>query len=83
MLQTIHQLEASHYEEHGTYLPIDRERNADVLRLKDPPGSFVYKVILKGAGYVGVAEADLDGDGTMETWMIDQKHPEPVLVRRD
>jgi hypothetical protein len=49
----------------------------------DAPGLFEYVVIDHGNTYVALAEADLDGDGNLEIWRVDSKHPEPVLVQED
>ena len=82
-LETIYRLQASNYQEFGTYLSSDRGNTSDVLRWDDMPGRYEYVVIDHGDTYVALAEADLDGNGQLEIWRIDPKHPEPVLVQED
>ncbi len=82
-LETIYKLQQSYYQEFGTYLSSNRGNISDVLRWDDVPGIFEYVVIDQGDTYVALAEADLDGDGNIEIWRVDPKHPEPVLVQSD
>jgi len=82
-LETIHHLQLSYFDEHGTYLASDRGNTSDVLRWDDTPGVFKYSVSDNGDTYVAFAEADLNGDGFSEVWRIDSAHPEPVLVQSD
>ena len=82
-LETIHQLQQSYYRDHGTYLSSDRGNTSDVLRWDDMPGLFEYVVLDHGDTYVALAEADLDGDGELEIWRVDPRHPDPVLVQSD
>lgn len=83
ILETIHNLQGSHFQEYGTYLASGRGNTSDVLRWDDAPGLFEYVVIDHGNTYVALAEADLDGDGILEVWGVDPKHPEPILVQED
>jgi type II secretory pathway pseudopilin PulG len=83
MLETIHSLQGSYFQEYGTYLASSRGNTSDVLRWDDAPGLFEYVVIDHGDTYVALAEADLDGDGHLEIWRVDPKHPKPTLVQED
>lgn len=83
MLQCIVALEQTYRAESGTYLPIDRENNAEELQLNDVPGRFRYKVTVLADGFVAYAEADFDGDGQAEVWRVDVAQSEPVLIQRD
>ena len=83
VLQTIYELERAHLEESGTYLPIDRGSDSEILKLTDAPGPFRYRVSVSGTTFVAVAEGDLDGDGVSEVWQVDQDHPEPTLREED
>lgn len=83
LLQTIYELEQAHFKAHGTYLRIDRGKDEAVLKLEYPPGRFRYRVTVSGSSFVGLAEADLNGDGFLETWQVDAENPQPVLVKRD
>ena len=80
-LETIHQLQQSYFDEYGTYLSSDRGNTSDILRWDDIPGAFEYIVLDHGDTYVALAEADLDGDGDLEIWRVDPRHPDPVLVQ--
>ena len=82
-LELIYRLERAHLKETGTYLPIDSERNGDVLKLNDVPGRFHYRVTVEGSTFVAEARADLDGDGWHEIWYVDQETPHPVLIQQD
>lgn len=82
-LETIHRLQQAYFDEHGTYLSSDRGNISDVLRWDDMPGMFEYVVLDHGDTFVALAEADLDGDGDLEIWRVDPRHPEPVLVQTD
>ena len=82
-LETIHRIQEAHYKATGTYLSSDRGNISDVLRWDDMPGAFEYVVLDHGDTYVALAEADLDGDGAIEVWRIDPRHPDPVLVKSD
>lgn len=82
-LELIYRLERVHLKEYGTYLPIDREKNGEILKLDKVPGRFRYRVTVEGSTFVAEARADLDGDGLPEVWYVDQETPEPVLIQQD
>ena len=82
-LELIYGLERAHLKEYGTYLPIDREKNGEILKLNDVPGRFRYRVAVEGSTFVAEARADLDGNGRQEVWYVDQETPEPVLIQQD
>ena len=82
-LELIYGLERAHLKEFGTYLPIDREKNGEILKLDVVPGRFRYRVTVEGSTFVAEARADLDGDGRHEVWYVDQETPEPVLIQQD
>ena len=82
-LELIYRLERVHLKENGTYLPIDRENNGEILKLDEVPGRFRYRVTVEGSTFVAEARADLDGDGRQEVWYVDQETPEPVLIQQD
>lgn len=82
-LELIYVLERTHLKEYGTYLPIDREKNGEILKLDEVPGRFRYRVTVEGSTFVAEARADLDGDGLQEVWYVDQETPEPVLIQQD
>jgi hypothetical protein len=83
MLRRIYDLEMAHRSENGTYLSINRETNGDILRLNDGVGQFTYRVDVTGDRFVATAKADLDGDGQVEVWQIDQRNTDPVKVNED
>ena len=82
-LELIYGLERTHLKEYGTYLPIDREKNGEILKLDEVPGRFRYRVTVEGSTFVAEARADLNGDGRQEVWYVDQDTPEPVLIQQD
>jgi len=82
ILQTLYALEVAHFQEKGTYLRVDRGTNTEPLKLQ-LEGAFVYRVVVAGASFAAFAEGDLDGDGDLEVWRVDPRHPSPVLVHRD
>jgi hypothetical protein len=82
-LELIYGLQSAYIQEYGTYLPISREKNADILKLNEVPGRFRYRVTVEGSTFVAEAWADLDGDGRQEVWYVDQERPEPVLIQQD
>lgn len=82
-LELIYGLERAHLKEYGTYLPIDSEKNGEVLKLDEAPGRFRYRVTVEGSTFVAEARADLNGDGRQEVWYVDQETPEPVLIQQD
>lgn len=82
-LELIYALEGTHLKEYGTYLPIDRKKNGEILKLDEVPGRFRYRVTVEGSTFVAEARADLDGDGLQEVWYVDQDTPEPVLIQQD
>ena len=82
-LELIYGLERAHLKEYGTYLPVDSEKNGEILKLMDVPGRFRYRVTVEGSTFVAEARADLDGDGRHEVWYVDQDTPAPVLIQQD
>lgn len=82
-LELIYVLERAHLKEYGTYLPVDREKNGEILKLEEVPGRFRYRVTVEGSTFVAEARADLDGDGRHEVWYVDQETPVPVLIQQD
>jgi hypothetical protein len=82
-LQSIYRIEQSHFQDHGTYLPISREKNGPILKLKDAPGRFRYRVEATDSTFVAIAEANLDADDELEVWQVDARNPEPILINRD
>lgn len=83
MLRRIYDLEMAYWSENGTYLPINRKINGDILRLNDSAGQFIYRVDVSRNQFVARAEADLDGDGQVEIWQVDQKNAVPELKQED
>ena len=83
VLQSIHRIQQVHFKAYGTYLPMDRRNNIEILKLADTPGRFRYRVDASDSTFVGIATADLDGDGEIEVWQIDRNHPDPVLKNQD
>jgi type II secretory pathway pseudopilin PulG len=83
MLRRIHDLEMAYWSSNGTYLPIDRATNGDILQLNNVVGQFSYRVDVVGGRFLATAQADLDGDGMAEIWQMDQKSIDPVLVQAD
>ena len=83
MLQRIFDIEQAHFEELGTYLPIDREKSGEILKLNDAPGQFRYRVVVAPGAFVAYAEADLNANGRAEVWQIDSKDDRPVLKQQD
>jgi len=83
MLQRLYEIEQAYFKEFGTYLSIDRENHGELLQLNNAPGRFRYRVEAGPASFVAVAEADLDGNGTVEVWQVDHRSPEPVLKQQD
>jgi len=83
MLQRIYDLEMAYQSENGTYLPIDREINGDILRLNQASGQFVYQVQVSGNQFVATAKADLNGDGQDEIWQIDPSRDQPIQIQAD
>jgi len=81
LLQTLHQLEEAYHKEHGTYLSVDSERNSDVLKLNDLPGSLHLTVEATESTFVAFVEADPAGSGATQTWRIDSRHSEPELLQ--
>ena len=82
-LELIYRLESAHLKEFGTYLPIDSEKNGEILKLTDAPGRFRYRVTVEGSTFVAEARADLNGDGRHEVWYVDHESPDPVLIQQD
>ena len=83
ILRSLYEIERAYFEAYGTYLPVDRDQNGDILKLNDTPGRFRYRVEADRSTFVAVAEADLDGDGEAEVWQVDPANPDPVLKRQD
>ena len=83
MLQRIAALQHAYHAEYGTYLSIDRENNGDILQHNNAPGRFRYRVTVLEDGFKAYAEADFDGDGKAEVWVVDATGSEPVLKNRD
>ncbi len=83
ILHRIYELEQAYYREYGTYVPVDRETNGELLQLSHPPGRFRYRVDAGLASFVAYAEADLNGDGSVEVWQVDHRSSVPVLASRD
>lgn len=83
MLRRICDLQFAHFAETGTYLPIDREKNGDILLLNDAPGRFRYRVIVTPTGFEAFAEADFNGDGRLEIWRSDAANPDPIRVQEE
>lgn len=83
MLQRIAALQHAYLAEYGTYLPIDKKNNGDILQLNNAPGRFRYRVIISESGFKAYAEADFDRDGKAEVWMVDATGSEPVLKHED
>lgn len=83
MLQRIAALQHAYLAEYGTYLPIDKKNNGDILQLNNAPGRFRYRVIISESGFKAYAEADFDRDGSAEVWMVDATGSEPVLKHED
>lgn len=82
-LELIYRLESAHLKEFGTYLPIDSEKNGQILKLNEVPGRFRYQVTVEGSTFVAEARADLNGNGRHEVWYVDQESPDPVLIQQD
>ena len=83
MLRRIVDLQLAYHADYGTYLPIDRENNGDVLQLNGTPGRFRYWVTVSDDGFSAYAESDFDFDGQVEIWKVDGPESEPVLIQRD
>lgn len=83
MLRRIYDLEMAYWSENGTYLSIDRKTNGGILRLNDASGLFSYQVDATKKKFVATAQADLDGDGQVEIWQIDDQNMDPIQVQRD
>lgn len=83
ILQNIYQLEQTYFHEKGTYLPISRENNGEILNLNNVSGRFRYRVEADGRRFAAFAEADLNGNGKAEIWLVDPQHPDPILIEQD
>lgn len=83
ILRRIYDLEMAYQSENGTYLPIDRKINGDILRLNQASGQFVYRVDVSGNQFVATAKADLNGDGQAEVWQVDPHNDQPIQIQAD
>lgn len=83
ILQNLYQLEQAYFQEKGTYLPISRENNGEILNLNNVSGRFRYRVEADGRRFAAFAEADLNGNGKAEVWLVDPQHPAPILIEQD
>ncbi len=83
LLEQIYRLQRAHFEQYRTYVPIDRDRNADVLRLDDA-FPYAYRVeVPDSTSFIATAWADLKGDGKKDIWTVDQSHPTPIHKEKD
>jgi hypothetical protein len=78
LLQSVYRLERAYHWDHGTYLPIDRERNSDLLKLDDLPGGLRFRVETEPSNFIAYVEADPTGNGITEVWRIDARSSRPV-----
>ena len=83
ILQSIYNLEVSHYKKRGSFIPIKEINNADILKLRTISGRFRYRVDITDSSFLATAKADLDGDGEVEVWRVDQHSAQPFLLRED
>lgn len=83
LLEQIYRFQRVYFEQHGVYLPIDSDHNADILKLDVPP-LYQYRVEAPdSASFIATAWADLNGDGKKDVWVVDQNHPVPIHREKD
>ncbi len=83
LLEQVYRLQRAHFEQYGTYIPIEPGRNTDVLKLD---GAFPYTCRVEvpdSASFIATAWASVSGTEKRDVWTVDQDHPVPIHQEKD
>ncbi|MFC1526740.1 hypothetical protein ACFL6X_08035 [Candidatus Latescibacterota bacterium] len=79
-MEQLYQLEADHFRQHRRYFdPQSKERGAYLQWME----GYNCEIRWSATSFVVLIRADLDGDGEMGTWRIDQTAPDVVRLSED
>ena len=79
-LEQLYALEADHFLKHKRYFDPAAPEYRDYLVWLD---EYECEVRASARGFTGIAKADLDGDGEMGVWRIDERGAVPQVLVAD